>query len=142
MCSSDLEEEEEEEEAQPTDQVRTLAKEFTIKVSQKGIGGNLAAETSIKVNHVRNVIIESDDEVIHAVEMLKEMQHTHNAVARSLRSEALAREILEVTMVETRLLTHTGLLDESDGGLKTGWDVVIAALLGAEIGRASCRERV
>ena len=45
-------EEEEEEEAQPTDQVRTLAKEFTIKVSQKGIGGNLAAETSIKVNHV------------------------------------------------------------------------------------------
>ena len=124
------EEEEEEEEAQPTDQVRTLAKEFTIKVSQKGIGGNLAAETSIKVNHVRNVIIESDDEVIHAVEMLKEMQHTHNAVARSLRSEALAREILEVTMVETRLLTHTGLLDESEGSaLQAEHDVYLERII-------------
>ena len=120
LLGKDEEEEEEEEEemeqeAQPTDQVRTLAREYTIKVSPKGLGDNLAAETSIKVNHVRNVIIESDDEVIHAVEMLKEMQHAHNAVARSLRSEALAREILEVTMAETRLLTHTGLLDESEG---------------------------
>ena len=97
--------------------VASLAREFTIKKAIEQPHQNLANETSIKSNHVRDVIMESDEEVTRAVELLKEMQQAHNAVARSLRSEALAREILEVTMEETKLLTHTGLLDESEGSM-------------------------
>jgi len=91
-----------------------LAAQFGMK---KATGENLANETSMKSDHVRDVILESEVEVTEAVEMLKALQHSHNAIARSLRSEALAREILEVTLAETKLLTHTGLLDESEGSM-------------------------
>jgi len=97
-------------------EIDEFAKSFTIK-KVGGIGENLANETSMKTNHVRDVIWESEQEVERAVEQLKEMQQAHNAISRSLRSEALAREILEVTMAETKLLTHTGLLDESEGSM-------------------------
>ena len=113
LLGKDEEEEQAKEEAQS--EVAELARSYTLKPA--GVGENLANETSIKSNHVRDVLFESDTEVVQAVEMLKEMQHAHNAVARSLRSEALAREILEVTMEETKLLTHTGLLDESEGSM-------------------------
>ena len=113
LLGKNEEEEQAKEEAQS--EVAELAKSYTL--TKAGVGENLANETSIKSNHVRDVLFESDTEVVQAVEMLKEMQHAHNAVARSLRSEALAREILEVTMEETKLLTHTGLLDESEGSM-------------------------
>lgn len=104
-------------ESKPLPSVASLAKDFTIKKAIEQPHQNLANETSMKSNHVRDVLNESDEEVTRAVELLKEMQQAHNAVARSLRSEALAREILEVTMEETKLLTHTGLLDESEGSV-------------------------
>ena len=103
--------------SQETPSIAVLAREFTIKKAIEQPNANLTNETSLKSNHVRDVLEESNIEVAQAVEMLKEMQLSHNAVARSLRSEALAREILEVTMIETKLLTHTGLLDESEGSM-------------------------
>ena len=95
--------------------IHEVASQFSIK--KIGEGENLVNETSMKSDHVRDVLTESEREVAEAVEMLKTLQHAHNAVARSLRSEALAREILEVTLAETKLLTHTGLLDESEGSM-------------------------
>ena len=62
--------------------------------------------------HLRIVLKESNEECEKAKELLKKMQHSHNHVARALRSEDLARETLEVVSHEIARLTRTGLLKQ------------------------------
>ena len=67
--------------------------------------------------HLRIVLKESNEECEKAKELLKKMQHSHNHVARALRSEDLARETLEVVSHEIARLTRTGLLKQGEAAI-------------------------
>jgi hypothetical protein len=80
----------------------------------------LAAETSnsaVVLEHLRIVLKESNEQCERAREELKKLQHSHNHIARALRSEDLARETLEVVSHEIARLTRTGLLKQGEAAI-------------------------